>query len=40
MIVTKAEYIKEMPRSCDYCPHYETRPHPYKGWTDICGLCA
>ena len=40
MIVTKTEYIKEMPRSCDFCPHYETRPHPYKGWTDICGLCV
>ena len=34
-IKTTMEY---MPSDCDYCRWFGTRPHPYKGWTDICEL--
>ena len=30
--------MKYMPSDCDYCQWFGTRPHPYKGWTDICEL--
>lgn len=31
--------MKELPEHCDDCIYYETRPHPYKGRSDSCGLC-
>lgn len=30
----------ELPKYCEDCLYYECRPHPYKGWSDTCGLCA
>lgn len=39
MIAIKTD-IQDMPRGCDYCRWYGTRPHPYKGWTDICELMS
>lgn len=30
--------LKEMPEYCDDCPWYECRPHPYRGWSERCGL--
>lgn len=30
--------IKIMPEYCDNCQWYECRPHPYKGWSEGCGL--
>ena len=38
MIAIKSTAMKEMPGSCDRCIWYGTRPHPHKGWTDICEL--
>ena len=38
MIVIKSEAMKEMPRYCDDCVWYSTRPHPHKGWSDCCEL--
>ena len=37
MIAIKTE-MNELPRNCDYCPWYASRPHPYKGWTEECEL--
>ena len=37
MIVIKTGLV-HIPDSCDSCQWYESRPHPYKGWTDICEL--
>lgn len=30
--------IKQMPEYCDDCRWFGTRPHPYKGWSDLCEL--
>ena len=38
MIAIKVECMKHMPSDCDFCYWFGTRPHPYKGWTDICEL--
>lgn len=40
MIAIKSTAMKELPEVCEYCFWYECRPHPAKGWTDICGLMA
>lgn len=37
MICVKTD-IKHMPECCEFCQWFGTRPHPYKGWTDICEL--
>ncbi len=37
MIVVKTT-LKELPEYCDTCQWYECRPHPYKGWSEACGL--
>lgn len=39
MIAIKTN-IKEMPKHCDDCIWYGTRPHPFKGWTDECELMS
>ncbi len=38
MICIKTTAMKEMPKSCDECVWFGSRPHPEKGWTDICEL--
>ena len=38
MIAIKSTAMKELPEVCEYCCWFECRPHPAKGWTDICGL--
>ena len=38
MIAIKVECMEHMPSDCDFCYWFGTRPHPYKGWTDICEL--
>lgn len=40
VLAIKISYMKQMPECCEYCLHMECKPHPYKGWTDICGLCS
>ena len=40
MVVTKNPFMKELPKVCDECMYYSSRPHPYKGWTDMCELCC
>ena len=37
MIAIKTD-IREMPETCDDCRWYGCRPHPYKGWMNICDL--
>lgn len=37
MIAIKTS-LKELPESCDHCNWYTCRPHPFKGWTNICEL--
>ena len=39
MIVIKTS-VENLPDKCANCQWYGTRPHPYKGWTDICELCG
>ena len=38
MIAIKWESMKEVPEYCDNCIYFGTRPHPIKGWTDLCEL--
>ena len=38
MIAIKITAMKEMPSGCDGCSWYGSRPHPAKGWTEICEL--
>lgn len=38
MLAIKCEGMHEMPKYCDDCIYYATRPHPYKGWSDECQL--
>lgn len=40
MIAIKSDAMKTMPEYCDDCIWYGTRPHPHKGWIDICELMA
>lgn len=40
MIAIKSDAMKVMPKYCEDCVWYGTRPHPDKGWTDICELMA
>lgn len=37
MVAIKTE-MKSLPECCDYCQWYECRPHPYRGWSEGCGL--
>lgn len=37
MIAIKTD-MPGMPENCDSCIWYECRPHPYKGWSNGCGL--
>lgn len=37
MIVIKTS-LKIMPYYCDDCTWHTTRPHPERGWTEICEL--
>ena len=37
MIVIKTD-IKRMPEYCDACIWHGSRPHPNKGWTELCEL--
>lgn len=37
MIVIKTN-IRNMPEYCDDCRWYSTRPHPVKGWAEVCEL--
>lgn len=39
MVVIKTS-LRKLPKYCDDCIYYECRPHPYKGWSDSCGLCV
>ena len=32
--------LKELPEYCDDCQWYSSRPHPHKGWTELCELEA
>ena len=38
MIAIKSTVMNTLPKSCDSCVWYGSRPHPNKGWTDICEL--
>ncbi len=40
MLAIKTTAMNKMPESCDECIWFETRPHPHRGWTDICQLEA
>ena len=28
--------LKELPKYCEECQWYSCKPHPYKGWIEIC----
>ena len=32
--------LKQMPEYCDDCQWYTLRPHPYRGWTELCELMS
>lgn len=38
MIAIKSDAMKQMPEYCDDCVWYGSRPHPCKGWTELCEL--
>lgn len=38
MIAIKTS-IEKLPEYCENCRYYGVRPHPYKGWTDLCESC-
>jgi len=38
MIAIKSDAMKQMPEYCDDCVWYGSRPHPHKGWTELCEL--
>ena len=38
MITIKSDAMKQMPEYCDDCVWYGSRPHPHKGWTELCEL--
>jgi len=38
MIAIKSDAMKQMPEYCDDCVWYGLRPHPHKGWTELCEL--
>ena len=37
-MITIKTNLKQMPEYCDDCRWYGTRPHPMKGWTELCEL--
>lgn len=40
MVVMKMTHMVNLPEVCDDCIYYGCKPHPYKGWSDICELCG
>lgn len=40
MIAIKSTAMKEIPKYCDDCIWYGCKPHPQKGWTDMCELMS
>lgn len=40
MIAIKMSGMQKLPESCDDCIYFASRPHPFKGWTDLCELCV
>lgn len=40
MVVMKMTHMVNLPEFCDDCIYYVCKPHPYKGWSDICELCG
>ena len=38
MLAIKITAMVKMPDSCDTCIWFGTRPHPHKGWTELCEL--
>ena len=40
MVVMKMTYFEHIPDTCDNCIYYSCKPHPYKGWSDVCELCG
>jgi len=40
MVVMKMTHMEKLPETCDDCPYYSCKPHPYKGWVDGCELCC
>lgn len=38
MICIRVTAMAKMPDRCDTCIWFGTRPHPHKGWTDLCDL--
>ena len=36
----KMTYFEHIPDTCDNCIYYSCKPHPYKGWSDVCELCG
>ena len=39
MICIKTE-MKVLPKYCDECQWYNSRPHPHKGWSELCELMS
>jgi hypothetical protein len=37
MVVIKTS-LKKLPEYCEECDWYTCRPHPHRGWTEICEL--
>jgi hypothetical protein len=37
MVVIKT-MMKDLPDDCSYCQWFGCRPHPAKGWSDLCEL--
>lgn len=37
MVVIKTG-LKKLPEYCEECDWYTCRPHPHRGWTEICEL--
>ena len=40
MIAIKSAVMKKMPEYCDACFWHKCKPHPHKGWIDICELMS
>ena len=40
MVVMKMTHMVNLPEFCDDCIYYGCKPHPYKGWSEICELCG
>lgn len=40
MTIAIKTFLKWMPETCEDCYWMGCRPHPYKGWMDLCELCG